>query len=84
MQEILPVFMFLGLAPFFMLPAILAWTSKRPDRGIVVAVNGAYVVIALVLAAIGYIVGVVVALVAWLFLLAWALRPPKPATDRQE
>ena len=84
MLEILPFFMFLGLAPFFMLPAILAWTSKRPDRGMVVAVNGAYVVIALVLAAIGYIVGVAVALVIWLFLLAWAMRPPKPAADAPE
>ena len=79
MTSIVAFFMFLGTTPLLMLPAILAWTSKRPGRGTVLAVNIAYLAGALALAVMG-VVGVAVALVAWLFLLAWAMHPPTAAT----
>jgi hypothetical protein len=70
--------MFLGLLPFLLMPAILAFACRHDARWVILGLNAAVCVGAAVFAAIGVVIGAVPALLVWLGLFVWAIRGTDP------
>jgi hypothetical protein len=74
------IVMFVGLVPFLMIPAILAFASRHPSRKAIAGINLAVIVVAGVLAGSGVALGAVPSLLVWLGLFAWAIHGRATAT----
>ena len=67
------IVIFVGLVPFLLIPAILAFASKHGSRRVIAGINVAVVIAAGALAGAGFAIGAVPALLVWLGLFAWAI-----------
>ena len=83
MASAFPFLMLLGLVPFLLMPALLAFASKHDARWTILALDVVLCLGPVFLAAAGLVAGAVPGLLVWLGLFVWAIRGTdgKPRDD---